>query len=164
MQQRMLLILLNCCVLFIGAPAAAQKPIVCSTMASTEQVQRALAERSVAIVRIAQAGDATRLATLVAPGAEFTLINRDVIMPSAEGPAGAVKFAQELQPRGFDFAVAESGPTLAQICGKQDVTVRFANGSDTAYLVKFGFDRGLLVRATGTLVTVSTAGMGANGG
>ena len=164
MARPSVLMHMSCWMAAVGTPASAQQPIDCGRMASVEQVDLALTKRAVDIVRIAQAGDATKLSDLVAPRAEFVLIDHDVILPSTDGPAGAVKFAQTLQPRSFDFAIAGSGPSLAQMCGKHIETVRFTTQSGTAYAVEFSFDRGLLIRATGRLATVFTGGMGASGG
>jgi hypothetical protein len=166
MRRGSFLIAVCACTACSGAAPAAAAAIDCASppMATPQQVDQALSERSIEILRAAQRSDTAELATAVAPSAEFIFVQRDVMMPARRGTEGALDFARLLHPKDFHFAVIETGPSLGALCGKNEVTVEFPQPDrQHSYVVKFSFDRGLLIRALGKLARLSNGSMEQSG-
>ena len=158
----------------LSAPAAAASIATCPNdrgLMSVDDVQTELARHSVDIVTHALDADDAALDRLVAPTADFILWHGD----SGWGPRGtpgnpredllgvaaARAFARHLAASSFEFAVSWAGPISTDPCGRQSVKVTFADATGTrAYIVRFDYLAGRLVKAEGELATMTRGSIG----
>lgn len=124
--------------------------------ASIGAVGQAYAERTVAIIKAALAGDVAGLDAIVAPGANFVVFRGDVgIGPRSAGAGAAVAFMRELAPTHYSVTAGSPGPFATDPCGPMTVDVSFRSAqAGQATIARFSFERGLLTAVNGSSVTV----------
>lgn len=167
-------VLLAAVALSPSAPALAAPPVAACPndrgLVSVVDVATEFARRSVEIVTLAATADDAALGKLVSPTADFMLWEGD----SGWGPRGGLHgredlhgvvaaraFADYLAAARFEFAVSSPGPISTSPCGWQSVTVTFANAAGTrSYVVQFDYLAGRLVKAEGTLATLTRGTIG----
>jgi len=120
-----------------------------------------LLDRSLEIVRAAQAGDRSKLQSLVPESARFTIWNFDSGVSLGSGPHGAIGLAKALAPATFESVMVPAGSlSLASICDTHEVKVRFTGDGGQAYLVTFKWNKGSLVSVDANFARVFSGRIG----
>ena len=151
--------LLACAALIatIASGQAGAKQVSCPGFAegkgsSPTEVDRFYAERATAIVRAALISDTATVSTLVSPRAQFSTWRGDNATGSRKnGTAGAIEWARDLDPSGFESLINRPGPiSIVTLKCEQTTTVLFRTRvAGTGVNVTFKFVGGRLVQATG---------------
>ena len=154
--------------LVIGAGAqAADEPriaVVCAggdrnKFISLSSIDALLAERSVEIMRLANAGDEAGLAGLVAPDAEFIVNSGDASYLS-KGPTGLMSFVRFMRrPNSFQSIRRMHGPVVGDPCRRATVNLLVRSESRGAEYparwLEFTYEGGVLQSVSGYSATVS---------
>ena len=139
-------------------PASAKVPSDCShgSLASVDEVGETLSQHSIGIIGLAQQGEVTRLASLIAATARFTVWEGDAGFGRRSGPAGAVEFAQRIGAVGYRYITTFAGPISTDICGTQKVTIWLTRpDGQRSYIAVFKYDKGILIEATASMGQLS---------
>jgi hypothetical protein len=144
-----------------GSPADAVDAYRCGAQdrpanVNVGEASRAYAERSVALVMAAQAGDTDVLGKMVAPGATFTVFHGDVgIGPRSKGVGAAIEFTRQVAPTHYSVNAGSAGPVSVDPCGRTTVEMTMrSKQAGKATVARFTYDHGQLMEVTGSSVDV----------
>ena len=112
-----------------------------------QDARAALSYRGVHLVELGLQMDAGKLVKMVSSSAEFQVWDGDTVVDLKKGPRGAMEFARWIKATNFTYAAETSGPFRSDLCARQSSLVWFSNIRNRGYVVRFDFDRGLLVAA-----------------
>jgi hypothetical protein len=138
---------------FPSAAAAQEAACIQSAKTNARDVQRHWSREAVEIVKRASSSTwrtDPRLSRLVRDSAPFTLGSGDVGRELGSGVRGAHALAKLLNADTYRFLGWDYMLIPADICSSVEVEVEFVNSRDSQLArVKFTFERGQLVKATG---------------
>lgn len=116
------------------------------------EIEQFYATRAIDIVRAATSGDVKKLEGMVAPAATFVVWRGDYTSSARDrGVKGAVELARDIKARRFQLSSIETGPlVITQSLCNHDVTILFESAEEfRGAVIKFSFNDGILVEATG---------------
>lgn len=127
---------------------------------SARELHDFLSLRAVEVIKLAsqpRTHEDSRLATLVAPSASFSLGGGDVVQPLGTGLEGAHALAYTINADVYRYLGWDYMDMPVDACSSQKITVEFVDsGSKSIARVDFTFDGGLLVKAAGWSDTFQT--------
>lgn len=115
-------------------------------MASKDEIDRAYAQRSAAIISAALAGDIPVLSRFVSEKVDPTQYVFDTVRPAARGPLGLVQVVKRIAPRRYTYLATNLGSLgISRPCGEVTVNLwLFPSRANEAYFTTFRYEGGIL--------------------